>query len=116
MTSDAPDRGDYVHVDFDPQAGHEQKGARLALVLSPRVFNEKTGLAFVAPITSRQKGYPFEAPLPPGDRVSGVVLADQTRSLDWRARRLKVKGKASEGVVEEVTALLSAILCLDADS
>lgn len=114
MTSGAPDRGDYVHVDFDPQAGHEQAGARFALVLSPRTFNEKTGLAFVAPITSRQKGYPFEVAIAPGERVAGVVLADQTRSLDWKARRLKVKGTASAGVVEGVTDLLAAILGIEA--
>ncbi|MDQ7833453.1 MAG: type II toxin-antitoxin system PemK/MazF family toxin [Desulfovibrionaceae bacterium] len=113
MTSDAPDRGDFVHVDFDPQAGHEQAGVRFALVLSPRAFNVKTGLAFVAPITSRQKGYPFEVPIPPGERVAGVVLADQARSLDWRTRRLKVKGKASDGVVEGVTGLLAAILGIE---
>ena len=116
MNDTVPDRGDYVHVDFDPQAGHEQAGARFALVLSPRAFNEKTGLAFAAPVTSRQKGYPFEVPIPPGERVSGVVLADQTRSLDWRARRLKVKGRASAGVVEGVTDLLAAILGIETGS
>lgn len=116
MNDTVPDRGDYVHVDSDPQAGHEQKGPRFALVLSPRAFNEKTGLAFVAPVTSRQKGYPFEVPIPPGERVSGVVLADQARSLDWRARRLKVKGLASAGVVEGATDLLAAILGIETGS
>jgi mRNA interferase MazF len=115
VTSDAPDRGDYVHVDFDPQAGHEQKGRGSHWCSPTGSSTKKPGWLLSRPSLAT-KGYPFEAPLPPGDRVSGVVLADQTRSLDWRARRLKVKGKASEGVVEEVTALLSAILCLDADS
>lgn len=106
----APDRGDYAHLAFNPQAGHELQGERFALVLSPRSFNEKTGFAFVAPITNQKKGYPFETVIPPGERCQGVVLADQMRSLDWRARNLKVKGRAPDSLVEEVLARVAAIL------
>lgn len=105
-----PERGDFVHLDFDPQAGHEQRGARFGLVVSPAAFNQVTGFAFIAPITGQVKGYPFEVAIPEGERVSGVVLADQTKSLDWQARGVKVKGKASDGVVEEVLGKLAAVL------
>lgn len=108
----APERGDFVHVDFDPQAGHEQAGSRFALVLSPQAFNKATGFAFVAPITGRKKGYPFEVDVPGGQRCYGVILVDQTRSLDWRARRLKVVGRASDGLLHEVLARLAPILGL----
>ena len=99
-----------MHLDFNPQAGHEQAGERFGLVLSPRVFNEATGFAFVAPLTGQVKGYPFEVPIPAGECCYGVVLVDQTKSLDWRARGLKVKGTASSELVEEASAKLAAIL------
>ena len=81
-----PARGDVVWINFDPQAGHEHAGRRPAVVLSPTAYNAKVGLALFCPITSRIKGYPFEAALPPGLAVSGVALADQVKSLDWRER------------------------------
>ncbi len=81
-----PKRGDAVWLTFDPQAGHEQAGRRPAVVLSPEAYNRKAGLAVFCPITTQKKGYPFEVDLPAGLRVSGVVLADQVKSLDWRAR------------------------------
>ena len=82
----APDRGDVVWLDFDPQSGHEQAGRRPAFVISPRAYNEKVGLALFCPITSQVKGYPFEVAIPKGTKVRGVVLCDQVKSLDWRAR------------------------------
>ena len=81
-----PDRGDIVWLTFDPQAGREQAGRRPALILSPRRYNEKSSLALACPITNRAKGYPFEVPLPNGLQITGVVLADQVKSLDWRQR------------------------------
>lgn len=81
-----PDRGDVVWIDFRPQTGREQAGRRPALVLSPARYNRLVGLAVVCPITSRVKGYPFEVSLPAGLPVSGVVMADQIKSQDWRAR------------------------------
>jgi mRNA interferase MazF len=81
-----PKRGDAVWLTFDPQAGHEQVGRRPAAVLSPEAYNGKVGLAVFCPITSHKKGYPFEVDIPSGLKVTGVVLADQVKSLDWRAR------------------------------
>ena len=82
-----PKRGDIVWLTFNPQAGHEQAGHRPALVLSPEAYNRKVGLALFCPITSQVKGYPFEVQVPPGYAVSGVVLSDQVKSLDWKARQ-----------------------------
>ena len=82
-----PDRGDAVWLEFNPQAGHEQAGRRPALVLSPRAYNQRVGLALVCPITNHVKGYPFEVEIAAGQKITGVVLADQVKSLDWVARR-----------------------------
>ena len=83
-----PKRGDAVWLNFNPQAGHEQAGRRPAVVLSPEAYNAKTGLALFCPITNQVKGYPFEVTLPAGLKVSGVILSDQVKSLDWRARNV----------------------------
>lgn len=108
----APERGDLVWLDFDPQAGHEQAGRRPALVLSPRAYHQRTPFAIVCPITSRIKGYPFEVRLPEGAAIAGAVLADQVKSVDRHKRRIEVAGKAPAGVIEEVTELLK-LLVLD---
>ena len=89
MSSYVPDRGDLVWLEFTPQAGSEQAGGRPALVLSPNTYNRKVGLALFCPVTSKTKGYPFEVLLPDGYAVSGVVLSDQLKSLDWRSRKVK---------------------------
>jgi mRNA interferase MazF len=81
-----PERGDVVWLSFDPQAGHEQAGRRPAVVLSPALYNRSSGLALFVPITSHVKGYPFEVIVPPGLSVTGAVLADHMKSLDWRVR------------------------------
>jgi len=83
-----------VRLTFNPQAGHEQRGRRPALILSPRVYNSKARLAIACPITSQVKGYPFEVPLPPGGTISGVVLADHVKNLDWQARGVVFEAKA----------------------
>lgn len=106
----APDRGDIVWISLNPQAGHEQAGRRPAIVLSPRAYNDKVGLALLCPITSRVKGYPFEVLLPPGLPVSGVVLADQVKSLDWRSRNAEIVGRVAEATVAEVLAKLGTLL------
>jgi mRNA interferase MazF len=105
-----PRRGDLVWVSFDPQAGHEQSGRRPALVLSPAFYNERSDLALVCPVTARVKGYPFEVQLPEGLAVSGVILADQVRAIDWRARNASYAGSAPDIVVEHVLALIGALL------
>lgn len=107
-----PDRQDIVWIDMDPQAGHEQAGRRPALVLSPASYNSKTGLALLCPITTRAKGYPFEVGLPAEGPTSGVVLSDQVRSLDWRARNATPQGRVPPEVVREVIAKLSTLLAL----
>ena len=81
-----PERGDIVWITMNPTVGHEQSGRRPALVLSPAAYNGKVGLAILCPITSQVKGYPFDVQIPEGLPVEGVVLADQAKSLDWRAR------------------------------
>jgi len=96
---------------FNPQAGHEQAGRRPALVLSPRSYNGRAGLALICPITSQRKGYPFEVAVS-GGRVSGVVLADQLRSLDWSARRAKKLARASDETLQEVLGKIAALLQL----
>jgi mRNA interferase MazF len=91
----APERGDLVWLHFSPQAGHEQAGRRPALVISPRLYNRRVGLALFCPVTSQVKGYPYEVALPSSLAVAGVVLSDQVKSLDWRARKAKRIAKAS---------------------
>ena len=105
-----PDAGELVWLAFTPQAGHEQAGHRPALVLSPKAYNRRSGLALFCPITSHSEGYPFEVVLPATGSVTGVVLADQVKSLDWRARRARFAGNAPSTVVEEVLAKLSVLI------
>lgn len=104
-----PKRGDVVWLCFDPQAGHEQAGRRPAFVLSPEQYNQKTGLCIACPITSKSKGYPFEVELPPGLVVSGVILSDQIKSLDWKVRQAEFACSTPVTVLEE---LLSRLLPL----
>ena len=105
-----PDRGDVVWLAFDPQAGHEQAGRRPALVISPRAYNAKVGLALFCPVTSQIKGYPFEVVLPPGGKASGAILSDQIKSLDWRARRARRIMRAPKAVTREVLAKVHTLL------
>ena len=107
-----PDAGDLVWLTFDPQAGHEQRGRRPALILSPRAYNAKARLAIACPITSHIKGYPFEVSLPPGDIISGAVLADHVKNLDWQARRVVFEAKAPAQIVTEVRERLRVLLGL----
>lgn len=106
----SPGRGDLVWIDFDPQAGHEQAGRRPALVISPGSYNARVGLALVCPITSRVKGYPFEVTLPADAQISGVVLADQVRSVDWRARTCVLADSAPAEVLAQVLAKLEPLI------
>jgi len=108
--SGVPDRGDVVWILLSPQAGREQAGRRPALVLSPAAYNRKVGLALFCPITSQVKGYPFEVRLPPDLPVTGVILADQVKSLDWRARKAEVACKVPDEVVQEVLLKLGTLL------
>jgi mRNA interferase MazF len=109
-SSYVPDRGDLVWLDFDPQAGKEGAELRSALVLSHLDYNHKTGRALFCLITTQAKGYPFEVALPPSPPVTGVVLADYLRNLDWRSCKAAYKGKAPAAVLSEVTDKLAALL------
>ena len=104
-----PKRGDIIWTDFDPAAGHEQKGKRPALVLSPEPFNKKIMLALVAPITSRVRGHAFEVPLR-GEKVTGVILCQQIKTIDFVERGVAFAEKASENIVADVLARVQAIL------
>jgi len=103
-----PDRGHIIWIDFDPQAGREQARHRPALVLSPKAYNRKTSLCVLCPMTSRIKGYPFEVLIEEGE--SSVVLADQVKSLDWKARKAKKKGEVDEEVLAEVVGKIQALI------
>ena len=107
-----PARGDFVRLVLDPRVGREQSGERPALVLSDRDFNKLTGYIFCAPVTGTRRGWPFEVPVPDGGKVSGVVLADQTRSLDYTARHVRYISASPSGLVEAVLERVSSILLL----
>ena len=107
---DVPDRGDVVWISLNPQAGHEQAGRRPAIVLSPAAYNRKTGLAVFCPITNQIKGYPFEVVIPEGATVSGAVLSDQVKSLDWKARRAEPICTLPRKVIDDVLAKVRTLL------
>ncbi len=105
-----PERGDLIWITFNPQAGHEQTGRRPALVLSPAAYNGKVGLAILCPITSQVKGYPFEVSIPEGLPLSGAILSDQVKSLDWRDRQAELVCRAPAETVDEVLQKLGTLL------
>lgn len=105
-----PERGDAIWITLNPQAGHEQAGRRPAVVLSPAPYNARVGLALLCPITNQVKGYPFEVLLPPGGAVSGVILADQVKSLDWRMRNATFICALPPATVEEVLHKVATLL------
>lgn len=105
-----PKRGDAVWLTFDPQAGHEQAGRRPAVVLSPETYNGKVGLAVFCPITSHTKGYPFEVEIPSGLGVKGVILSDQVKSLDWRARKAELICTLPSKTIQDALAKLGILL------
>lgn len=105
-----PDSGDIVWIMFNPQAGHEQAGQRPALVLSPKAYNGKIGLAILCPITSQVKGYPFEVLIPEGLKVNGAILSDQVKNLDWRARKAQFSCKLPRETFNEVVRKLSTLI------
>jgi mRNA interferase MazF len=107
-----PDQGDFIWIEFKPQAGHEQAGVRPALVISPASYNGAVGLALMCPITSKVKGYPFEVLLSSGKKfkLNGAVLSDQIKNLDWRIRKAKFIAKASPEIMKEVIEKIHAII------
>lgn len=110
MAAYVPRRGDLITLSFDPQAGHEQKGGRPALVISNDLFNRHTGLAIVCPITRTDRGFPFHLPLPEAATLTGFVMAEQVKSIDYRSREATLVERAPLPWVEEVAALIDACL------
>lgn len=104
-----PERGDIVWLDLNPTKGHEQKGVRPALVVSPKIYNSKTGLALVCPITSHSKKYSFEVALEFTSTV-GVILSDHIRSIDWKGRNARYIEKVSDTIIDEVEQKLLALI------
>ena len=107
----APERGDLIKLDFDNATGHEQANYRRALVLSPGAYNKRVGLAIVCAITNQVKGYPFEVALPIGLKVTGVILSDQVRTIDWKTRNVKIVDHAPPECVAQVQEKLSKLTC-----
>jgi mRNA interferase MazF len=105
-----PKRGDLIWLDFTPQAGHEQAGRRPAAVISSSQYNRKVGLLLACPITSQRKQYPFEVLLPDGLPISGVILADQVRSLDWKCRRASFIGRLGDAIMAEILGKLAVLI------
>ena len=105
-----PVRGDIVWINFNPQSGHEQKGRRPALVLSPEDYNKKVGLAIFCPVTNQVKGYPFEVLIPEEMKVLGVILADQVKSLDWKTRNTELICRIPEEVTKIVLERIYTLL------
>jgi len=105
-----PDRGDAVWITLNPQAGHEQSGRRPALVLSPAAYNRKVGLVILCPITTQVKGYPFEVIVPEGLKVSGAILSDQVKSLDWKVRKAELLCRVPATVTQDVLSKLKTLL------
>ncbi|MBF0245618.1 MAG: endoribonuclease MazF [Planctomycetes bacterium] len=104
-----PDRGDVVWLQFNPQCGHEQAGLRPALVVSPRSYNSKVGLALFCPITSQAKGYPFEVVLA-DNSIKGVILSDQLKSLDWKSRNIRFICNVNQSIINQVIGKFNTLL------
>jgi mRNA interferase MazF len=103
-----PRKGDFIAVSFDPQAGHEQKGRRPALVISNYLFNKHTGLAITCPVTNTHRGIPFHLPIPPSSSVTGFVMVDQVKSIDYASRNARFIDKAPGRLVDDVLSVLDA--------
>jgi mRNA interferase MazF len=110
MTTYIPQKGDFVAVTFDPQSGHEQRGRRPALVVSNTLFNKHTGLAIVCPLTNTDRSFPFHVGVVNVPNVTGFVMVEQVKSIDFRARKANRIGRASDSVLEEVLSILDACI------
>ena len=105
-----PDSGDVGRIGLDPRSGREHAGGRPAIVLSPARYNARVGLALICPVTSQAKGYPFEVEIPDGLAVTGVVLADHVKSLDWRTRRAQFICAIPEATVRRIVQRITPLL------
>lgn len=110
MGAYVPKKGDFIAVTFDPQSVHEQRGRRPALVVSNTLFNEQTGLAVVCPLTTTDRGYPFHVAVTKNRDMKGFVMVEQVKSIDYQARQVKLIGKASDELLDEVLSILDACI------
>ena len=110
MVAYIPKRGDFIRLNFDPQAGHEQMGSRPALVVSHTSFNRKMGFVFACPVSTTKRENPFYVAIPTGRKVAGVIMADQLRSLDYRARKAAFISKCPEELLLEVLMRIEPIM------
>ncbi|MBT9543862.1 MAG: type II toxin-antitoxin system PemK/MazF family toxin [Candidatus Sericytochromatia bacterium] len=108
--ADIPQKGDFIYLTFDPQAGHEQRGRRPALVVSNTLFNKHTGLALVCPITNTFRNFPFHVAIPADTGLTGYIMVEQVKSVDYKIREAKRIKRAPLAVLNEVLALLDACL------
>lgn len=111
MPAYIPSKGDYIAVTFDPQPGHEQRGCRPALVVSNDLFNKHTGMAMVCPITNTRRDFPFHVPVDSDAKLTGFVMVEQVKSIDFRSRAARRIARASDKVLDEVLSILEA--CID---
>jgi len=105
-----PQRGDFIALTFDPQSGHEQMGRRPALVVSHDLFNKSTGLCIACPITNTRRDFPFHVSIPTDQDVTGVIMVEQVKSIDFRSRKAKYIGKAPDAILQEVLSILDACI------
>ncbi|MFH1707800.1 MAG: type II toxin-antitoxin system PemK/MazF family toxin [Planctomycetota bacterium] len=110
MAGYVPRKGEFIVLDFDPQAGHEQKGRRPALVVSNDLFNRRTGLVMACPVTSADRGYPFHVAIPAGRLVTGFVMVEQVKSVDYQSRKAKRIEPAPAALLDEALAILDTCL------
>ncbi|MBW1775645.1 MAG: type II toxin-antitoxin system PemK/MazF family toxin [Deltaproteobacteria bacterium] len=105
-----PRQGEIIAITFDPQSGHEQKGRRPAFVVSKDLFNRSTGLAIVCPVTNTDRDFPFHVPIPKGSKLTGFIMVEQVKSIDFRSRRAKRIEHGNEDLLSEVLSILDACM------
>ncbi|MDT4952755.1 MAG: mRNA interferase MazF [Acidobacteriota bacterium] len=110
MPSYVPEKGDFITLSFDPQSGHEQKGRRPALVISNFLFNQTVGLAIVCPITNTNRNIPFHLPVTSASSLTGFVMVEQVKSVDYNARKARFVGKAPSQFVDDVVAIVDVCI------
>ncbi|MBA7561069.1 hypothetical protein ES708_02704 [subsurface metagenome] len=110
MADYIPRQGDIIAITFDPQSGHEQKGRRPAFVISKDLFNRSTGLATVCPVTNTERGFPFHVPIPEGSKLTGFIMVEQVKSVDFRSRRVKRIERGNDELLSDVLSILDACI------
>ncbi|MFO8089501.1 MAG: type II toxin-antitoxin system PemK/MazF family toxin [Desulfatiglandaceae bacterium] len=110
MAAYVPKQGDIIAITFDPQSGHEQKGRRPALVVSKDLFNQSTGLAIVCPLTNTERSFPFHVPLPKDSKLTGFIMVEQVKSVDFLTRRAKRIEHGDDKLLSEVLSILDACI------